>query len=108
MTQTQFRYRAVLFTMPGCPACSAMMPIWATVAGEIAEEYPEYNVGWGEYDVLSDDWEFLESLVPGESGQGTPEIALFNEDSELIGFNGAGIMPASQLKSWIISTIEGK
>ena len=108
MTQTQFRYRAVLFTMPGCPACEAMKPIWGKVAGEIAEEYPEYNVGWGEYNVLDDDWEFLESLVPGESGQGTPEIALFDEDSELIGFNGDGIMPASQLKSWIISTIEGK
>ena len=108
MKSKNFKFRAVLFKSEGCPACSAMSPIWAKVAGEIAEEYPEYNVGWGEYDVLSDDWEFLESLVPGESGQGTPEIALFDEEAELIGFNGAGIMPASQLKSWIISTIEGK
>ena len=106
MQETQFRYRAVLFNQPGCPACTAMSPIWAKVAGEIAEEYPEYRFGWGEFNVLDDNWEFLESLVPGTSGQGTPEIALFDEDCNLIGFNGDGIMPASQLKDWVVRTIE--
>ena len=102
--ENQFKYRAVIFTTPGCSACSAMKPIWAQVAGEIAEEYPQHRVGWGEFNVLDDNWEFLESLTP-ESGQGTPEFAVFDEDGDLIGFNGEGIMPASQLKSFILNSI---
>lgn len=105
MTDQDFKYRAVLFTQPGCPACEAMKPIWAQVAGEIAEEYPEYRVGWGEMNVVEDDWEFLESLND-ESGNGTPELAVFDEDCELIAFNGEGIMPATQLKSFILSAIQ--
>ena len=84
-----------------------MGPIYAKVAGEVAEEYPELRVGWGEYDVLEDNWEFLESLVPGTSGQGTPEFAVFDNECELIAFNGDGIMAASQLKDFIISSIHG-
>jgi thiol-disulfide isomerase/thioredoxin len=102
--ENQFKYRAVIFTTPGCSACAAMKPIWAQVAGEMAEEYPQHRVGWGEYNVLEDDWEFLESLTP-ESGQGTPEIAIFDEDGQLVGFNGDGIMPASQLKDFILTSI---
>jgi thiol-disulfide isomerase/thioredoxin len=104
---TDFNYRVVLFTQSGCPACSALKPIWAQTAGEISEEYPELHVGFGEYDVAEDGWEFLESLVPGTSGQGTPEIAIFDEECELVSFNGDGIMPASQLKSWIVNSIKG-
>jgi thiol-disulfide isomerase/thioredoxin len=103
----EFKYRVVFFTQSGCPACDAMSPIWAKVAGEVAEEYPELRVGWGEYDVLEDNWEFLESLVPGTSGQGTPEFAVFDNECELIAFNGDGIMAASQLKDFIISSIHG-
>lgn len=103
----EFKYRAVLFTQPGCPACDAMKPIWAQTAGQVAEEYPEYRVGWGEMNVLDDNWAFLESLTE-ESGQGTPEIAIFDEDDELIAFNGEGIMPVTQLKDFIISSIQRK
>jgi thiol-disulfide isomerase/thioredoxin len=104
---SDFKYRVVLFRQSGCPACDAMAPIWAKVAGEVAEEYPELQVGWGEFDVLSDNWEFLESLVPGESGNGTPEIAVFDSDCELIAFNGEGIMPASQLKDFVVKACRG-
>lgn len=103
----EFKYRVVFFTQSGCPACDAMGPIYAKVAGEVAEEYPELRVGWGEYNVLDDNWEFLESLVPGTSGQGTPEFAVFDNECELIAFNGDGIMAASQLKDFIISSIHG-
>lgn len=104
---SEFKYRVVMFTASGCPACDAMKPIWAKVAGEVAEEYPELQVGWGEFDVLSDNWEFLESLVPGQSGNGTPEIAVFDADCELIAFNGDGIMPASQLKDFVVKACKG-
>ena len=100
----EFKYRVVLFGQPGCPACDAMKPIWVKVAGEVAEEYPELRVGWGEMDVLEDGWGFLESLVPGQSGNGTPEIAIFGPESELVAFNGDGIMPASQLKAFVINS----
>jgi hypothetical protein len=82
-----------------------MKPVWAKVAGEISEEYPELRVGWGEMDVQEDGWEFLESLVPGESGNGTPEFAIFDGDCELVAFNGDGIMAASQLKDFVISAL---
>jgi thiol-disulfide isomerase/thioredoxin len=101
---SEFKYRVVLFGQPGCPACDAMAPIWAKVAGEVAEEYPELQVGWGEMDVQEDGWGFLESLVPGQSGNGTPEIAIFGPESELVAFNGDGIMPASQLKDFVIKS----
>lgn len=104
---TDFKYRVVLFTQGGCPACSALKPIWAQVAGEISEEYPELHVGFGEYDVGEEGWEFLESIQPGISGQGTPEIAIFDEECDLVAFNGDGIMPATQLKSWVVSSIRG-
>lgn len=100
-----FKFRVVLFTQPGCPACDAMKPIWAKVANEVSEEYPELRVGWGEMNVLDDSWEFLESVKPPESGQGTPEIAIFDEECNLIAFNGEGIMPASQLKDFVIKSI---
>ena len=105
MSETnEFKFRVVLFGQPGCPACDAMKPIWAKVAGEVAEEYPELRIGWGEMNVLDDNWEFLESLVPDQSGNGTPEIAVFDEDCDLISFNGDGIMPASQLKDFVIKS----
>jgi thiol-disulfide isomerase/thioredoxin len=102
----EFRYRVVFFTQPGCPACDAMKPIFARVAGEIAEEYPELRVGWGEFNVLDDNWEFLESLVPGESGNGTPEFAIFDEECNLIAFNGEGIMSATQMKDFVLKNIK--
>jgi thiol-disulfide isomerase/thioredoxin len=102
----EFRYRVVLFKQPGCPACDAMVPIWSRVAGEVAEEYPELRVGWGEMNVLDDGWEFLESLVPGVSGNGTPELAIFDDECNLVAFNGDGIMAASQLKDFVISNIK--
>ena len=49
----EFKYRVVLFVQPGCPACEAMKPIWAKVAGEIEEEYPELRAGWGIMMVIS-------------------------------------------------------
>lgn len=104
---SDFKYRVVLFTQKGCPACEAMSGPWAKAAGEIAEEYPELAVGWGQYDVSEEGWDFLESLVPGTSANGTPEIAIFDADCELIGFNGDGIMPASQLKDFVINSIKG-
>jgi thioredoxin-related protein len=103
-TENEFKYRAVIFTTPGCSACEAMKPIWAQAAGEMADEYPEYRIGWGEFNVLDDNWEFLESLTE-DSGQGTPEIAVFDEEGELIGFNGEGIMPVTQLKDFILGSI---
>jgi thiol-disulfide isomerase/thioredoxin len=103
MSETsEFKYRVVLFVQPGCPACEAMKPIWAKVAGEVEEEYPELRVGWGTMDVLDDDWQFLESLVPDESGQGTPEVAIFDEECNLLAYDGSGIMAASQLKDFVI------
>jgi hypothetical protein len=53
-------------------------------------------------DVLDDDWQFLESLVPDESGQGTPEVAIFDEECNLLAYDGSGIMAASQLKDFVI------
>lgn len=103
---SEFKYRVVLFKQPGCPACEAMAPIFARVAGEIADEYPQLRVGWGEMNVLDDGWEFIESLIPGESGQGTPEIAIFDEECNLIGYNGDGIMAASQLKDFVLNTLK--
>jgi thiol-disulfide isomerase/thioredoxin len=103
-SEDTFKYRAVLFINPGCSACEAMKPIWRQVAKEMSEEYPHHRIGWGEYNVLDDNWEFLESLTEA-SGQGTPEIAIFDEEAELIGFNGDGIMPASQLKDFILKSI---
>lgn len=100
--ESNFKYRVVLFVQPGCPACEAMKPIWSKVAGEVEEEYPELRVGWGIMNVLDDDWQFLESLVPDESGQGTPEVAIFDEECNLLAYNGSGIMAASQLKDFVI------
>lgn len=102
----EFKFRVVMFSQNGCPACDAMKPIWAKVAGEVAEEYPELRVGWGEMNVLDDGWEFLESLVPGVSGNGTPELAIFDDECNLVAFNGDGIMAASQLKDFVIRNIK--
>lgn len=102
---SEFKYRVVFFTQKGCPACEAMRTVWSKVAGEVAEEYPELRVGWGMFDVLEDNWEFLESLVPGESGQGTPEFAVFDAECNLVAFNGEGIMAASQLKDFVLTSI---
>jgi thiol-disulfide isomerase/thioredoxin len=105
MEPSEFKYRVVLFTQPGCAACNAMKVVWQQVAGELADEYPEHRIGFGEMNVQDDNWEFLESLTQ-ESGQGTPEIAVFDEECDLIGFNGEGIMAASQLKDFILSSIQ--
>ena len=51
----KFKYRVVFFKQPSCAACEAMKPIWSQCASEISEEYPHYNVGFGEWDVTSDD-----------------------------------------------------
>lgn len=101
----EFKYKVVLFTQPGCPACELMKVTYAKVAGEIHDEYPELEVGFGQQNVLEDGWEFLDSLS-SESGEGTPEIAVFNAEAELIGFNGAGILAHSELKSFILNSIK--
>ena len=74
---TQFKYRVVFFKQPTCVACETMKPIWVEVANKICEEYPHYNVGFGEWDVTSDDWEFCDKI----ECDGTPNFAVFDEEA---------------------------
>jgi thioredoxin-related protein len=97
-----FKYRAVFFKQPSCAACEAMKPIWMKSANEIAEEYPHYAVGFGEWDVTSDDWEFCDKI----ECDGTPNFAVFNEDGDLLGLNTEGMLATGQLKDFIIGAIE--
>ena len=99
---TQFKYRVVFFKQPTCVACEAMKPIWAEVANKICKEYPHYNVGFGEWDVTSDDWEFCDKI----ECDGTPNFAVFDEEGILLGINTEGMLAAGQLKDFIVTSIE--
>jgi hypothetical protein len=79
-----------------------MKPIWVEVANKICEEYPHYNVGFGEWDVTSDDWEFCDKI----ECDGTPNFAVFDEEGILLGINTEGMLAAGQLKDFIITSIE--
>ncbi len=102
MSNQEFKYRVVFFHQPGCVACNAMKPVWSEAANEIANEYPHYAIGFGEWDVSSDDWEFCDQI----ECDGTPNFAVFGEDSELLGLNTDGILAKSQLKDFIIGAVE--
>lgn len=79
-----------------------MKPIWAEAAKELAEEYPHYLLGFGEWDTSSDNWAFCDDV----GCDGTPNFAVFSEDAELLGINVEGILPKTQLKSFIIGCVE--
>jgi hypothetical protein len=98
----EFKYRVVFFHQPGCVACNAMKPIWAETANEIAEEHPELRVGFGEWDVTSDDWDFCDQI----QCDGTPNFAVFNEEAELLGLNTDGTLAKTQLKNFVLNSIE--
>ena len=98
----KFKYRVVFFKQPSCSACEAMKPIWAKVANEISDEYPHYSVGFGEWDVTTDDWEYCDKI----ECDGTPNFSVFNEDGDLLGLNTEGMMAPGQLKDFIINAIE--
>jgi len=99
---TVFKYRVVFFKQPTCVACETMKPLWAQVANEIATDYPHYAVGFGEWDVTSDDWEFCDKV----GCDGTPNFAVFDEEGALLGLNTDGMLAAGQLKDFIIKSIE--
>ena len=102
MSETpQFKSRSVFFKQPSCAACEAMKPIWAQVANEINEEYPHQKIGFGEWDVTSDNWEFCDKI----ECDGTPNFAVFDEEGGLLGLNTEGIMAAGQLKDFIMGSI---
>lgn len=98
----KFKYRVVFFKQPSCSACEAMKPIWGKAANEISEEYPHYSVGFGEWDVTQDNWEFCDKI----ECDGTPNFAVFNEDGDLLGLNTEGMLAVGQLKDFIIGSIE--
>ena len=102
LEETKFKYRVVFFKQPSCSACEAMKPIWAEVANEIAEEYPHYKVGFGEWDVTADDWAFCDKI----ECDGTPNFAAFGEGGSLLGLNTEGMMAKGQLKDFILGCIE--
>lgn len=97
-----FNYRVVFFKQSGCAACSAMEPIWVEAANEISSERPDLGVGFGEWDVRKDDWQMLDAV----GGDGTPNFAVFDSGSTLLGLNTEGIMSKTQLKSFILSSVE--
>ena len=102
MTDPQFKYKVVFFHQPGCVACNAMKPVWAETANELAEEYPHYTIGFGEWDVTDDDWVFCDQI----QCDGTPNFAVFDNEAELLGINTDGILAKTQLKDFIIGSIE--
>lgn len=101
-TDQEFKYRVVFFKQDGCVACNAMMPVWRETANEIAEEYDMYSIGFGEWNTSEHGWEFCDQV----ECDGTPNFAVFGEDAELLGLNTEGILAKSQLKSFIINSIE--
>lgn len=103
MSEQNFKYRVVFFQQPGCVACTAMKPIWAEMANELNDEYPYYSIGFGEWDVTTDNWTFCDQV----ECDGTPNFAVFNEESELLGINTDGVLAKTQLKSFVINSIEG-
>jgi hypothetical protein len=101
MTDKNFSYRVVFFHQKSCVACRTMEPIWNKVKAEIAEEYSYLNIGFGDWDVNDDNWEFIDMI----GGDGTPNFAVFNEESELLGLNTEGMLPESKLKDFILASI---
>lgn len=93
-----FKFRVVFFNQQSCPACHAMKPIWTEAASEISEEYPLEKIGFGEWDVNSDNWEFADSI----GVDGTPNFAIFDEDANLLRLNTEGMLSKSELKSFIL------
>jgi hypothetical protein len=99
---SKFKYRVVFFKQPSCAACEAMHPVWVNVANSIEEEFPHLLIGFGEFDVTSDNWDFCDRI----ECDGTPNFAIFNEEGSLLSLNTDGIVPETQLKNFIIGTIE--
>lgn len=102
MNQENFTYKVVFFKQPGCAACGAMEPIWAEVANDLATSYPHYNIGFGTWDVTSDDWQFCDLV----GCDGTPNFVVLNEDNDVVKINTDGVLASSQLRDLILSSIE--
>lgn len=102
MTDQKFKYKVVFFHQPGCVACNTMKPVWAETANELSEAYPHYAIGFGEWDVADDNWAFCDQI----ECDGTPNFAVFNAEAELLGINTDGILAKTQLKDFIIGSIE--
>lgn len=101
MTEQAFNYRVIFFHQKSCVACRAMEPLWNNVKSQIAEEYEYLNIGFGDWDVNDDNWEFLDMI----QGDGTPNFAVFNKEDKLIGLNTDGMLAETQLKDFIISSV---
>lgn len=99
---SSFKHRVVFFKQLSCPACAAMTPLWTEVASEIAEEFPYEKIGFGEWDVNSDNWEFADSI----GVDGTPNFAVFDVDANLVGLNTEGMISKSELKSFIMESVK--
>lgn len=99
----EFNYRVVFLKQKGCAACSAMEPIWIEAANELSEENPELGIGFGEWDVLQDNWALCDAI---EGCDGTPNFVVFDSGSQQLGINNEGILSKSELKSFILSAIE--
>lgn len=102
MDNKDFSYKVVFFKQPGCVACGAMEPIWSEVAEDLATSYPHYNIGFGTWDVTSDNWEFCDAV----GCDGTPNFIVIDDSNNMVGLNTDGIIPATQLKDFIINCIE--
>lgn len=97
----EFKFKVVFFKQPGCPACAAMEPIWYAAANELNEEHPHLKVGFGEWDVTSDNWAFCDSV----ECDGTPNFVVFGEEADLLGINTEGIISKTELKDFIINCV---
>jgi len=100
--ESKFKYRVVFFKQPACVACETMRPIWSEVANQVCKDYPHYEIGFGEWDVSSDEWEFCDKI----ECDGTPNFAVFDEEGALLGINTEGMLAPGQLKDFIITSIE--
>lgn len=101
--ESDFLYKVVFFKQPGCVACAAMESIWSKVAGELAESHPHYNIGFGTWNVNDDNWEFCDFV----GCDGTPNFVVINKDNSILGLNTDGLLAATQLKDFILGSIEG-
>lgn len=104
----EFDYRVVFFKQPGCPACAAMEPVWYGAADEINDEYPHLKIGFGEWDVTTDSWAFADSVITTDGRQvdGTPNFAIFNRESQVVGLNTEGILSKTELKDFVVSSCQ--
>ena len=99
----QFDYRVVFLKQSGFPACAAMESVWYSAANELNEEYPYYNIGFGEWNNSDDDWAFATSI----GCDSTPNFAVFDTEANLLGLQEDGIISKSELKDFVIKAIEG-